>query len=41
MRTMFRDIILGMGHEIAGEASNGHESVKLYAVVYPAQSLFL
>lgn len=35
MRTMIKDIILGMGHEIAGEASNGHEAVRLYALVRP------
>ncbi|MEW9702932.1 response regulator [Paenibacillus sp. SI8] len=35
MRAMIKDIILSMGHEIAGEASNGHEAVRLYALVHP------
>lgn len=35
MRTMLKDIILGMGHEIVGEASNGMEAIKLYSLMRP------
>lgn len=35
MRMMIKEIVLSMGHEIAGEASNGIEAVKLYPKLAP------
>lgn len=35
MRTVLKDILIGMGHEIAGEAANGVEAIKLFSLMHP------
>jgi two-component system chemotaxis response regulator CheY len=35
MRTMIKDIIISMGHEIVGEAANGEEALRLYPIIRP------
>lgn len=35
MRTMLKQIVVRMGHEVAAEAANGEEAVRLYQTVSP------